>query len=1202
MSVKIQVRRGTTSEWTTTNPVLSSGELGYDTDLKIFKIGDGVAAWNSLAVADKDQQTAAQVPYSNTTSDLDAVNVQAALDELAVMLTSGDLEVDLSTAAGTALVWNAQTEQFDVDFADNTAAIAGESTTKVINPATLGTVLSNKIASQADAEAGTDNTVLMTPLRTAQAIAELAGESGGTGSANVTNYEVVINASDTWARDQITVVETEDYVQSESSEYPLSATVNASYYLETEGPQAGSARYSTFDGVSLESRAGVSSGFWNGATRVQAFLNDVLVLDGVKFENLEIIQEIVDASLYTMGGAIVIDPRFSILAPTEPPEGATSTITYDTLRIFTYAEEGVSGDGIHAVNDATHIYRYGDKFTGSTTYDLPDSSTDFNKPSTPIIVTFDFIDDENNTIVFSSTVPEPAFGEWNYFYDVNEIIYIQFANLPAFSNAIQSYGVEIGAAEYGFKPLLSYGFGTGSESHTVSDLNSKGLWTNNAVIAIRNTDSQFFSSPMAFTFYKDYIPSDVMTLVSDIDTVLQKINKETFVQEQEVILSAENLYEVFNIAIDSTHVYILTADIDDVYEVQKYLKSDLSFVAKETLADLKLAIAQDDDYLYIGGVESGFYVPDGVGFYDKETLEKVVDTSAYGSVIESVFVDDQYLYAAGGDYEQFAHPVTVWSKDLIFSPAWDTSITKLANPETVPTGQSNGTAFSSDGTYLAVTQGDDTPFFIIYKRDGDTFTKLADPEILPTYPTGAAFSPDDTYLAVAQGDSPYIIIYKRDGDTFTKLDDPDILPAGVGRGTAFSPDGTYLAVINDNSQAITIYKRSGDTFTKLPDLDEYDQNENFALPFYPYGVAFSPDGTYLAVAGDYPYIFIYKRSGDTFTKLADPEILPSFFGWGTAFSPDGTYLAVVHMDAPFITIYKRDGDTFTKLANPATLPTGDANGTAFSNDGTYLAVAHSTTPFITIYKREGDTFTKIPDPTTLPAGAGAAVAFRGAFLAVGHSMLFNNSLTIYKTDFNVSIPELVGTTPDYPGIIKSVIVDDNFIYAAGEQDPIADSIIVKYSKETLEIVGTSAAVGGAVDKLEQDGDFIYALSIDAEAIKQYAKSDLSLISTLTIDYMQSFTQDTDFIYSFEAVLGELSKSTKGSLSYNLTKAVSGITAEDDPIVDIDLSTNKFTDVVPIQEAWGLVYRLDTLEDEVQLYATEEPEFPANTTVKLKVVK
>jgi hypothetical protein len=325
-------------------------------------------------------------------------------------------------------------------------------------------------------------------------------------------------------------------------------------------------------------------------------------------------------------------------------------------------------------------------------------------------------------------------------------------------------------------------------------------------------------------------------------------------------------------------------------------------------------------------------------------------------------------------------------------------------------------------------------------------------------------------------------------------------------------------------------------------------------PQYAIGTAFSTDGTYLAVAHiGSPFITIYKRDGDTFTKLANPATLPPFIGYGTAFSTDGTYLSVVHKNGPFITIYKRDGDTFTKLPNPSTLPPEDSYGTAFSTDGTYLAVAHEQSPFITIYK--------------------------------------NN----YEL-------ESIGTTPNYPGILRSVIADDNFIYAAGEQDPTEASIIVKYSKETLEIVGTSTAVGGAVDKLEQDGDFIYALSIDAEAIKQYAKSDLALISTLTIDSMQSFTQDTEFIYSFEALLGELSKSTKGSLSYNLTKAVSGITAEDDPIVDIDLSTNKFSDVVPIQEAWGLVYRLDTLEDEVKLYATEEPEFPADTTVKLKVVK
>lgn len=51
MLVQMQMRRGTTSEWSTANPVLAEGELGLDTDQNKFKIGDGTTAWNSLAFA-----------------------------------------------------------------------------------------------------------------------------------------------------------------------------------------------------------------------------------------------------------------------------------------------------------------------------------------------------------------------------------------------------------------------------------------------------------------------------------------------------------------------------------------------------------------------------------------------------------------------------------------------------------------------------------------------------------------------------------------------------------------------------------------------------------------------------------------------------------------------------------------------------------------------------------------------------------------------------------------------------------------------------------------------------------------------------------------------------------------------------------------------------------------------------------------------
>lgn len=46
---KIQLRRATTTEWSNANPTLSLGEVGIDTVLKKFKIGDGSTAWNSLA-------------------------------------------------------------------------------------------------------------------------------------------------------------------------------------------------------------------------------------------------------------------------------------------------------------------------------------------------------------------------------------------------------------------------------------------------------------------------------------------------------------------------------------------------------------------------------------------------------------------------------------------------------------------------------------------------------------------------------------------------------------------------------------------------------------------------------------------------------------------------------------------------------------------------------------------------------------------------------------------------------------------------------------------------------------------------------------------------------------------------------------------------------------------------------------------------
>lgn len=51
MATRMLQRRGTAAEWASQNPVLAAGEIGYETDTKVQKVGDGVTAWNSLTMS-----------------------------------------------------------------------------------------------------------------------------------------------------------------------------------------------------------------------------------------------------------------------------------------------------------------------------------------------------------------------------------------------------------------------------------------------------------------------------------------------------------------------------------------------------------------------------------------------------------------------------------------------------------------------------------------------------------------------------------------------------------------------------------------------------------------------------------------------------------------------------------------------------------------------------------------------------------------------------------------------------------------------------------------------------------------------------------------------------------------------------------------------------------------------------------------------
>lgn len=54
MATRIKLRRGTSLQWSSANPILSLGEFGYESNTTRFKIGDGVTPWNEL---DYNEQT-----------------------------------------------------------------------------------------------------------------------------------------------------------------------------------------------------------------------------------------------------------------------------------------------------------------------------------------------------------------------------------------------------------------------------------------------------------------------------------------------------------------------------------------------------------------------------------------------------------------------------------------------------------------------------------------------------------------------------------------------------------------------------------------------------------------------------------------------------------------------------------------------------------------------------------------------------------------------------------------------------------------------------------------------------------------------------------------------------------------------------------------------------------------------------------------
>lgn len=72
LNTRIVLRNDSTENWASANPTLMKGEIGIDTDLKKFKIGDGTTAWNDLQFAGGSDEIEVDASMVTFTKDFTA--------------------------------------------------------------------------------------------------------------------------------------------------------------------------------------------------------------------------------------------------------------------------------------------------------------------------------------------------------------------------------------------------------------------------------------------------------------------------------------------------------------------------------------------------------------------------------------------------------------------------------------------------------------------------------------------------------------------------------------------------------------------------------------------------------------------------------------------------------------------------------------------------------------------------------------------------------------------------------------------------------------------------------------------------------------------------------------------------------------------------------------------------------------------------
>ena len=118
MADRIQIRGDSAANWSSVNPILADRELGFETDTRKFKFGNGVTAWSGLSYSASDASAAgmlsALLTVDGTGSGLDA-DLLDGLHATAFEAANANIQSHIGSSANPHTVTKTQVGLNNVD-------------------------------------------------------------------------------------------------------------------------------------------------------------------------------------------------------------------------------------------------------------------------------------------------------------------------------------------------------------------------------------------------------------------------------------------------------------------------------------------------------------------------------------------------------------------------------------------------------------------------------------------------------------------------------------------------------------------------------------------------------------------------------------------------------------------------------------------------------------------------------------------------------------------------------------------------------------------------------------------------------------------------------------------------------------------------------------------------------------------------------